>query len=246
MIHTVPGKGEEDLSAYRTRTQCDHCKTARRRTETYVIRSQEGEVKQIGKNCLADFLRDPGKAEQIVKQLALWQSCQDALGDGMSGDGGWGTGFGLIPIGEYLILVLRAIRRFGFLGNTRAKEIRGQDEECTSTCERVQAHYTAMEARVRGRKYDEEDILVSFEGEEEEAAVCLSWGKEIPSDTSSEYLNNLRLICQGTSVKAKHLGYLASLPTARDKALGVDKKREGTPVQESKWLGQPGGSWKLR
>src|SRR6188474_1381037 len=60
--HTVAGNliscapGETLDESYRTaKAHCDHCNTQRGRTETFVIRSPEGELKQIGRNCLADF-----------------------------------------------------------------------------------------------------------------------------------------------------------------------------------------------
>ncbi len=36
--------------------KCDKCGTSRRRTETFIVQSDAGEVKQVGRNCIADFL----------------------------------------------------------------------------------------------------------------------------------------------------------------------------------------------
>ena len=35
---------------------CDHCHTARRRNDTFVVRSEAGEIRRVGRQCLADFL----------------------------------------------------------------------------------------------------------------------------------------------------------------------------------------------
>lgn len=62
LARTVPG---EDLNGWRPSSRvCDHCQTQRARKDTYVVRHDDGTLKQIGKNCLPLFLG--------VKPSALW------------------------------------------------------------------------------------------------------------------------------------------------------------------------------
>lgn len=55
IIKGVPG--EEIPHLYRTRKSiCEHCSTNRVRNDTFVIRNSEGEYKQVGRTCIADYL----------------------------------------------------------------------------------------------------------------------------------------------------------------------------------------------
>jgi hypothetical protein len=56
LIKSVPGAGQIPIKFRKTQPICEHCNTARRRFETFVIRNRKtGDHKQIGRNCLQDF-----------------------------------------------------------------------------------------------------------------------------------------------------------------------------------------------
>src|SRR2546423_1829001 len=57
IIRSVPNTVQEgELIAYReVEANCDHCKQYRRRNDTYLLKSNTGEIKQVGKTCLKDF-----------------------------------------------------------------------------------------------------------------------------------------------------------------------------------------------
>ena len=77
LIKSVPGAGEIPVSYRSARPICDHCKSARRRNETYVVR--KGDVtQQIGKNCLADFLPLEPRSTW-PQQLTWWTEATEIL-----------------------------------------------------------------------------------------------------------------------------------------------------------------------
>lgn len=53
VVRTVPGMACDFRP---TTKECDHCHTVRERNETFVVRNEAGEYKQVGRNCLAIFL----------------------------------------------------------------------------------------------------------------------------------------------------------------------------------------------
>lgn len=57
VLRYPPGSDETVDNATVQPGQCDHCHTARPRLTTYLVRHEDtGEVKQVGRNCLPDFL----------------------------------------------------------------------------------------------------------------------------------------------------------------------------------------------
>ena len=68
---------------------CDHCRTARNRKQTFVVRYEDGTFKTVGRQCLKDFLghTDPHK-------LAAWAEMLCELGSlcGASESEDWGGG----------------------------------------------------------------------------------------------------------------------------------------------------------
>jgi len=70
VLRKCPGI-EVELTAYReVRPQCDHCQTNRSRRDTYVVINESGLHKQVGRNCLRDFLGHQNP-ETLAKQAEL-------------------------------------------------------------------------------------------------------------------------------------------------------------------------------
>lgn len=61
---------------------CQHCLTSRRRSDTFVLRDDtKGTTKQIGRNCLAEYVRDAAAAERLLQWASWGQSVLAALSD---------------------------------------------------------------------------------------------------------------------------------------------------------------------
>lgn len=92
MLRTVPGFEGELPHRFRTATPetCEHCnKAIRTRKETFVVREEAtGTYRQVGRNCLADFLggRDPHAVAEHLEMLC--RACEAAE---ESEGGGYGT-----------------------------------------------------------------------------------------------------------------------------------------------------------
>ena len=54
-IVTTFGINEADPAWYSAPPRCDHCGTTRTRSVTFIVRHEDGSVKQVGKSCLHDY-----------------------------------------------------------------------------------------------------------------------------------------------------------------------------------------------
>ena len=91
ILHTLPGKSVphqyRDCDAW-----CDHCKTRRRRNDTFVLHHADPDQwQQVGRNCLADFLgRDAERyaaAAEMYYTLDQLASASEGDGEGRGGRG---------------------------------------------------------------------------------------------------------------------------------------------------------------
>lgn len=100
------------------KSRCEHCRTERRRTGTYIVRNEEsGDYRQVGSTCLEDFLGTASAAE-VASSLATLRDmhrCFDDEGDGDS----WGVGSRYLSemgadIRDVMCYCLEDISRSGF------------------------------------------------------------------------------------------------------------------------------------
>jgi hypothetical protein len=59
IVETMPGAGINADAWSRSEGWCEHCRTRRARTTTYLLRDRHGRLAQVGANCLADFTGHP-------------------------------------------------------------------------------------------------------------------------------------------------------------------------------------------
>jgi len=115
---------------------CDHCKAARRRTTTYLLRTAESQdsnphltataIKVVGSTCLKDFTGHDSPA--LLASYADYSVGFDAeleeLEDTDNSKSGWGGGarHGAMPLVKYLAFVRQAVRQHGWLSKGKAYE----------------------------------------------------------------------------------------------------------------------------
>ena len=59
MVTDVPGESTRGITVTDAQ-HCDHCNTSRYRSETFLVRHDDGTVRQVGRQCIRDFLgHDP-------------------------------------------------------------------------------------------------------------------------------------------------------------------------------------------
>jgi len=232
ILRTVPGcegvLGEEWREA---EPRCEHCLTLRRRNDTFVLQNEAGEFKQVGRNCLRDFL-----GHDDPKALAGWAEIVTAIiGEAEeseeSGDGqGWGH---LLDLESYLEAVCAVIRTSGWTSRKHEQETGTRATAGLAidvlTGWRTGAHDVRLESQPR----DHELTLAAKE-----------WGKGLKAradetgQTLSDYEHNLCVVANLSAIEPSMIGIAASLIPAYQRS--QEQARERAQRPESQWVGEIG------
>lgn len=232
LIRTVPGI-EVDLSAYHTaEAGCVHCNYSRQRRDTYVVRHEDGVLKQVGSACLMDYTGglDPAWCAKAAEwQLVLEDSCSE---DEEGGSGGGGErGFKMLDLLTYACAV---VRERGWVGS--------QNEYHTPTKRRLEDYCyppRKVEESVWKTEVIEEDTAT--------AQKVIEWGEGLGD---SDFDWNVKLILNQEWITTRHLGILAYLPEGYrrsvEKAVKHKLEQEAKGITaDSKYIGNVGDKLKL-
>jgi len=216
LLRCVPG---ETLPVeFRTSdTRCEHCNKQRVRRETFVLRHEDGTLKRVGRQCIADFLGT--SSVSTAANLATWLAeLQELLHTGQDEDGeGFGYGFGgghLEGLRRYVAVVNLCIRKLGWLSGGAAFQT-GK----TPTREHANAVLNAKSSdkcqdwyRLR-KELNEDDFKV--------ADAAIEWARSLreSSEDLSDYLHNLVIVCSADFVASKNKGIAASLIPAYNREM---------------------------
>lgn len=240
--------------------QCDHCQQRRKRTETFVLRKDEtGEHKQVGRNCLRDFLghEDPEAVLRYVhwmeSALAALRNAADADADIMNRPGSRGKR--MLDVPEYLAWVAEEIKRNGWVS---AKTARANSEMYAGDSgARVPMVSTATSARGMMEEVKRKGLGDwrdnRWEPDQDSrklAAAALEWLRETYGDYQGDenIWWNMRLLTQSDAVDPKGAGLLAygvqhyKQHLDKEAAEADRKRREASrvPQKPSEWVGEVG------
>ena len=210
ILKVVPGFDNKIPESYRhaDSSNCDHCqKKITTRKDTFVVHHAEsGQWKQVGRNCLCDFLGgiDPHTVAASLECLfAALQACKESEDDFGFGGGSYES---VTPILPFLAVVAACIRVDGWLSRGKAKEEGGE-----ATADRVLTalYGSSPEAMTYAKKVmpTAEDMTL--------AATALDFTRESLTDKAdltdlNDYEHNLRVACSLSSVGRKTVGIVAS------------------------------------
>lgn len=212
ILRTVPTANvtEGTLKPYRNATPaCDHCKAKRRRNDTFVVRHDDGTVKQVGRNCLADFTGC--KSPQAVASLAEFLAAAAGVAEDCES---WDESSGppVEDIGAYLAYVACAIRTNGWISRTKARE---QGKPATANDAWAWMHPAKPHHHV-----------ACSEADRKLAKEALAWTdvhlSEADPDRLSDYEHNLRVAVAGGIVTFRLAGIVASLISYYERAIGKE------------------------
>lgn len=220
ILKSVPG--EELPTQYRTAPPlCEHCGLKRKRNDTFVLKNiTSGEFKQVGSNCLADFLGhgNPGLYASFAENMA------DLAEDLEGFEDEWGSGQGggfesSIDIHYFLKVVYALIKRGRWVSRSKAEMGQVPTADVANNmiygARRDPKTATELKNIIDSLSPDDESML-------EDALI---WARGLKDGTDDQknnlvdYYWNLSLACSQERVKAKTDGIIASLPIAYDKAV---------------------------
>lgn len=219
ILHAVPGEDVpvrfRDAAPY-----CDHCRSLRRRADTYVLRHESGNIVQVGSTCLQDFLgtdeagRLAGRAEMLSGLGELI-----GMGENEEGFGGGGGGYSnTYSMEEYLGYVAWCVRVQGWLARSAAR-----DEGCRSTADSAWVYMVFPDDRRKANcEPTAEDKQMGMDALDWAAGIS----DERVNNEKGDYLHNLRTIARNGYVTGRNAGIAASTVTTYQRFLGDEIKRQ--------------------
>lgn len=215
--------------SYRTAPNiCDHCKTKRRRRDTFII-EKDGQVCQIGRNCLQDFIGDVNP-KGIAFYYELWHDPTARLPSGDT------TSKDYAPIEDYLAAVHACIREEGFVSRTTAR----YNDKVRSSAGLA---WTVLNPPPK--RYGQDLNLPKILDEDYEAAIeILEWvrGEVADRPNLNGYLANLVAATDGGWMRIKNDGLVASVFRARENDLRgkaeTERRRKEAEARRAAWAAE--------
>jgi hypothetical protein len=189
--------------------QCDHCGTHRRRSALFVLRNENGEHKQVGRNCMADFLghQSPESLLNLAQFLIdVAHVYREAESDS------WGYSIASAPIHLFVSVTNCVIRKFGWVSRSNGQNYEFQNQMPTAN---VAFEITTQNHMPQTQSFIEKHELHPEAQDLEIASKAIEWASSLTPETAkSTYLHDLGVCCRSSIVTSKTAGYVASLINA--------------------------------
>lgn len=237
LISTTPFCRDETIPAHFRNGEpiCEHCRTSRNRIACFILRSDNGDWKQVGKNCLKDFTGHDSPEQVAAFAEALSEFTQKLIledcdfEDGDKNMGGYGTGY--VSLVRFMAAVVEVVKENGhFITRKQAGEsyppIRSTSDEVLDRTSRANAIYK-----------NENSIGITDESMAFAQAI-IEWANAIPEETTSDYLRNLLTVSHCEALPKKHAGLAASMYVAYMRA--IEEKRQTENKLPSNHVGEIG------
>lgn len=247
LIREVPG--QKCPVKYRTTDMhCDHCMTTRRRSVIYVLSKEithtsgklkhETIYKQVGKQCLSDFLGGVNPEDLVAGAEYLMDFCQMAS-DAEEDDWGFrGRGQPIVPVHHFVSVVSIIIRRIGWVSRSKAHDSDEFGGGPTPTANIAWSLCLYPNEKENKRLIDEkrlhaEDCDVTL------ASQAIEWAKKIDPETAySTYMHDLGVCCRQEYVTSKTSGFVASVVNSYQRELGRRLETAAPTKPPSQYVGE--------
>lgn len=198
-------------------SECDHCGHNRARNDVYVFADENNNQIAVGKTCLKDFTGCMNPLE-IVNRAQFIQEikthCDEEYMSFASG------GYGHL-VSKVLQFAAANIRVYGW--TSKAMAMNSYEETIQTTADRVSMDLNPTPKR-QPIELTEADIALATETKE--------YFQNLPVQSDSDYINNLRVICKMDNIDFKKVAILVSAVNViiRNKQRETEKKN--APVSE--------------
>ena len=223
MVRCIPGASVDPK--YRTcdASHCDHCGVTRNRHETFVVRHDNGATRQVGRQCLADFIGH-ANAAFLAEQAQFIAKLTDAEEDDSAACNRERLYASTVL---YLQLVAAVIRLHGWVSSGSATDHRRATKDVATD-----VYWTKKDDVRMAYAPTEEDVRT--------AAAARAWALEgfggKPVNTRSDYEHNAYLSVRGEVMgdrtEALAASVVASYLREQDR-LRLRKLTEGTPFNDA-------------
>jgi hypothetical protein len=233
ILRQVPTEGlaEWNLAAYReVAANCDHCNVARRRNDTFLVHELEtGDVKQIGRTCLKDYMGgvDP---HAMVALADAFTECMVAVDGDREFDYG-ANGPAGSDLAEFLVYVAASIRLNGWTSRGNARRY-----DTVATADDAMGALWDWTGKHPNGKPTAADVDVA-----RNALTFVTEELEGLGSKRNDYQHNLWVIIQGGVVESKHGGFAASIVSYHTRAVErfVQDRLQAAKAADSEHVGTP-------
>ena len=206
LVREVPG--QKCPKQFRTTDMsCDHCQVNVRRKSVFLLKNEFGEYRQVGRNCLQDYLggADPeallGRAEYMFSFAKVARDAEDRE---------WGKSVErCVPINQFVITCQAVIQKLGWI--PRSKAAPGE----LSTSDIAWSICTDPKSN---RDFAREKELKVTPESHALAEDAVNWASEI-KDADNNYLHDLGVCCRQQYVTKDRAGYVGSVLQAYQNSL---------------------------
>jgi hypothetical protein len=232
ILRSVPGATSDVPAEYRkAESKCDHCHTDRRRNETFILRSESGDTKQVGRSCLRDFLGHT--APEVYCSIAqMLLDARDLASDSEGDDFGGGHVIDRFQAEEILTLAACSIRLNGWRSNKTAREY----GSLSTSAEVGNWIFTTQKDKW-------EKPLNPSDEDKATAKEVAEWLTGLASRTDlNDYLYSLSLLGQGATFTEKNFGLACSaIPTyLREQEQEINRRKRFESDAASQYIGTVG------
>jgi hypothetical protein len=228
LVHTVPGQSIPE-TYFHSKPICEHCNKSRRRSETFVVRHESGEEKQVGRQCLAEFLGiDPHRAISYLQSMIETVGTLDE--EGYSG-GSYKDYYH--DLDTVLALTLAVISKDGWVSKKMAEERMIQPTSATvDTLLSKPYGMTEEEWRDMRKEYATTQSMLN------DVPLIRDWVKN--QTGSNEYMHNLQTIETAGEVSWWLLGYACSMASSYQRAMNTFRLTQPANIL-NEWYGSEHG-----
>lgn len=186
VLRSIPGQQIPEYYRHADPCNCDHCNVNRRRNSTFIVKSESGEYKQVGKQCLSDFLdhANPEHVAAYAQRIAEF----DINSYESDESTGYDKKYLAYSTKSVAAAAIRAIKIFGY---------QKTDSDC-STRDVVANHLFGSNNQGR-LPVEQEDF--------DSASEAIQWMQQ---QTGSEFNLNTAAYANGEAVPYKAFGYVVA------------------------------------
>lgn len=233
IINAVP---DEDVpKKYRKAgSDCDHCNTNRRRNDTFIIRDENGDHKQIGRTCIADFLghKDALALADMARYLKDFTGCGEYEDERFGG----GLKNTIWDLKNCLAFVSACVRARGWVAKSAPGFPTASEAWDWFLCDFQP--YTIPASRNQAAVLVEPPVV-----EVKDDALVLDALAWLEGESGrGDYIHNCKTIANSDRVTAKTIGIAASIIGSYKRSLEKKLVREVEAKQNgdrpSEWVGE--------
>jgi hypothetical protein len=231
VIRVAPNANCEVPAKYRTiGPVCEHCSKIRSRRDTFLLRSDAtGEFKQIGRQCIRDFI-----GYDVEQMVGMAEIVVNAVPSDSDADGDWAGGVAnrhYIRVSTYLAHVSALIRAQGWIGRKLAS-----DQGGGATCD------TALTNMFPPRGNTTFKRIALTDKDFETAAGAIEWAAKLPGKNVFDH--NLSVLAKAGTIEYRSIGIVAWMVPgffrATERAYASAQRRAAMNLTSSQYVGPIG------